>query len=231
MPTGSPSPYRTFLSPSPTVRGGAKRNPNGEADRLPMPANSSSRQQRSSQQCSPSTRYALQPCITPHQQLHAAIASLSTPASPFSYFLRRILWGSAALGERRAPPHTPRAFPLALQPGRWQGLHRWRAVCSKNPVHHWARCGLAIRCHAAGGWQVAQADDTEASPVPPKPVISRPTVTKCDNTASTAPTCHRWKRIDGMLLATAAMQPSPDRSCSRWQVRHRQPVSHHPTDL
>ena len=171
-----------------------------------------------------SSRYPLHPCITRHPPAHAAIASICIPASPFSHFWGRMVWGSAALGDSGAPPHPPCAFPLSLQPGWWHGLHRWRQVCSRIPAHHWAGCGLAIRCHAIRLQLVPLVADIEASPSPPKSVIPRTTVTKCDDTAPTASTCHGWKRFNGMLSATAAMQPSPDRYCSRWQARHRQPL-------
>ena len=178
-----------------------------------------------------SSRYALHPCITRHPPAHAAIASICIPASLFSYFLGRMVWGRAALGERRAPPHAPCAFPLSLQPGRWHGLHAAGAVCSLSPCHHWAASGFIICCRWLQLVGVALVDHIEANAVGPAPITSRTTVTKCDNTAPTASTCHGWKRFDGMLSAAAAMQPSPDRSCSRWQARRRQPVPHHPTDL
>jgi hypothetical protein len=201
------------------MRGGGTCGLGGSSSRYaPLPTGSPS-------------RYLLHPCITRLPTAHAAITPFCTHAPPFSHFLGRMVWGSGALGDSGAPPHAPCAFPLSLQPGRWLGLHAAGAVCSLSPVHHWAASGFIIRCRWLQLVGVALVDHIEASAVGPAPITSRPTVTNCDDLAPTASTCHGWKRSDGMLSATAAMQPSPDRSCSRWQARHRHPVPHHPTDL
>jgi hypothetical protein len=196
------------------MRGGG---PGGSSSRYaPMPTGSSS-------------RYALHPCTLRHPPAHAAIASFCIPASRISHFLGRVVWGCAALGDSGAPPHAPCAFPLSLQPGRWHGLHRWQPVCSRIPVHHWAGCGLAIRCPAIRLQQVGQVADSEACSVSPAPITSRTTVTKCDDPAPTAPTCHGWKRSYDMLMAVASMQPyHPTDPCSRWQVTAPAPRSPSP---
>jgi hypothetical protein len=140
------------------------------------------------------SRYALHPCITRHPPAPAAIASLCIPASPFSHFLGRMLWGRGALGGGRAPPQAPCAFPLSLQPGRWHCLHRWQAVRSCCPVHHWAGSGLAIRCRWLQLVGVALVGTFEVHLISPAPITSRTTVTKCDDPNSTAPMHHRWRR-------------------------------------
>ena len=130
------------------------------------------------------------------------------PASPFSYFLGRMLWGSGALGDGRVPPHPPCAFLLSPAALVRVGLQGAGSVCSCSPVHHWAGSGLAIRCHAIRLQQVGQADAIKPDAIPPKFRI----VTNCYDIHPRMSLHHRWRRCDGMLSATAAMQPSPDRS-------------------
>jgi len=113
--------------------------------------------------------------------------------------LGRMVWGSAALGDGRAPPHTPCAFPLSPAALVRVGLQAAGSVCSHCPVHHWAGSGLAIRCHAIRLQLAAQADAIEASPVPPKPVIPRTTVTKCENAPPHHPNVSRVETFHGML--------------------------------
>ena len=114
-----------------------------------------------------SSRYALHPCITRHPPAPAITIPLCIPASPFSHFLGRMVWGSGALGELRAPPMPAWRPPRLGWAAGGRGLPAALLVCSGCPVHRWAGSGLAIRCQWLQLVGVGLVDHIEACAVLP----------------------------------------------------------------
>jgi len=125
-----------------------------------------------------------------HPSTPAALLHSPSLHPSFPYFLGRMLWGSGALGEQRAPPHAP--LRVSSQPAGLDavGLHALALFCSQNPVHHWAGCGLSI-CYGVIRWrQVAQADDIDARVVLPALITVRSSVTNCYDANPNSTTLH-----------------------------------------
>jgi hypothetical protein len=83
------------------------------------------------------------------------------------------LWGCAALGELRAPPHAGLAAALVALACRWRGLPAAALVCRLGPAAACRLCGLSIRCRCRWLASLPLVDDIEPDAI--RPALITPT--------------------------------------------------------
>jgi hypothetical protein len=195
MPTGSPSRYRIFRSTSTPCGVERSGTPTAKPIGCQCPPTGQAGNNAAHTSADPPAGI---PCIHASHGIYASHRinkpmHTCFPPALVPYFLPRMLWGGAALGEQPAPPHTAPSMPAAGGGRCGPGLLVCLPACRLSPVHHWPGCRLAIYYRALVVQLAALVAVASAAPIPTGSVIPKQIVTKCNDHTPTTTLQHPWR--------------------------------------